>query len=311
MKNTKFQSFLKGLFKNDDTRFMLSCGFKFMGIFFFISFFSFFIVWILLKLNNIYFESYGFFTSNEMKEAFFDNALEIFYLQLPYIFGLLIVLFFTGIYVGKILLRPFEMIGRHALAKTEGTSDYYNPDLFSDYKLLTRFSEFFFRYLDERMAEKKLKPNTVPTHYTKIRGPQFEKVFFFHFSLFILLIVIVSGFLSVFIISEMQAQMVNLSIETISEKSKSVGYFLTQQSQLIQPIAIFSVGILSIAYVMLGFHLYGKVSGAVFGFFATMRAFMKGNFKARVHLIGYAQIRPHGRALNKYLDYIERECVKE
>ena len=38
---------------------------------------------------------------------------------------------------------------------------------------------------------------------------------------------------------------------------------------------------------------------------------MKGNYKARVHLIGYAQIRPHGRALNKYLDHVERECSKD
>ena len=65
------------------------------------------------------------------------------------------------------------------------------------------------------------------------------------------------------------------------------------------------------SYLTLAFHLYGKVSGAVFAFFSTMRSFMKGNRKARVHLIGYAQIRPHGRSFNKYLDYIERLCEND
>lgn len=310
MKNPFSKRILKNLFKQDDSRFVLSCGLKFMGIFLFTSTLSFFIVWALLKINNLYFESYGFISSVELKEAFFDNALKIFYQQLPFIFGLLIVLFFTGLYIGKVLLRPFEMIGSYSLAKTDGHEDIYNPDIFSDYKLLTRFSEFFFRYLDECMKEKKLKSNTIPSIYAKIRGPQFEKVFFFHFSLIILLIVIVSASFSIYLTSETLGQLVNLSITTIAKESKSVAYFLTQQSQLIQPISIFSVSLIVVGYIMLGFHLYGKVSGAIFGFFATMRSFMKGNFKARVHLIGYAQIRPHGRALNKYLDHIERECAK-
>ena len=34
---------------------------------------------------------------------------------------------------------------------------------------------------------------------------------------------------------------------------------------------------------------------------------MKGNYQARVHLIGFNHIRAHGRALNKYLDYICKE----
>ncbi|MBC75544.1 MAG: hypothetical protein CME64_05955 [Halobacteriovoraceae bacterium] len=57
--------------------------------------------------------------------------------------------------------------------------------------------------------------------------------------------------------------------------------------------------------MFLSTHLYGKVNGAVFGFFSTMRAFMKGDHKARVHLLGYNHIRPFGRAFNQYLKWVE------
>lgn len=297
-------------FKQDDSRFILACGIKFSGIYLVISFFTFYVMWLLLSLNHIYFQSYGFIVSDDLTEAFFDNALSIFYNQLPAIFGFVVALFFAGLYLGKILLRPFEVIGQYSIDRTEGKQETYNPDLFSDYKLLTRFSEFFFRYLDDCQKSEELSPNTIPPNFAKIRGPQFEKVFFFHFILLIILLGIISGMMVIYFTTEVHSQLVNLSLSTIAKESKTVGYFLTNQNKLLPSITIVSVIALAIGYIALSFHLYGKVSGAIFGFFATMRSFMKGNYSARVHLIGYAQIRPHGRALNKYLDHIERVCAK-
>jgi hypothetical protein len=57
-------------------------------------------------------------------------------------------------------------------------------------------------------------------------------------------------------------------------------------------------------------HLYGKVSGAAFGIFSTMRSFMKGDHFSRVHLVGYAHIRDNTRKLNKYLDFAQNNFEK-
>ena len=59
-------------------------------------------------------------------------------------------------------------------------------------------------------------------------------------------------------------------------------------------------------YLGLSFHLYAKVSAPAFAIFATMRSFLKGNTKARVHLIGNYYARPETKKLNQYLDYIEK-----
>ena len=71
------------------------------------------------------------------------------------------------------------------------------------------------------------------------------------------------------------------------------------------------VVLVAVSYSGLTIHLYQKVSGAAFGFFSTMRSFAKGNYNTRVHLIGYTHIRQHGRALNKYLDFIQKKIAPQ
>jgi hypothetical protein len=299
---------LNKLFQEEDSRFLLMCGFKFSGIYLLISFLMYYLLWIVLSLNNIYFESRGFLASTGMKTAFFDNALQVVYNFAPQIMLFYIILFFMGIYIGRILLRPFEMIGRYAQDKLDGGHVEFIPDTFSDYKLMTRFAEFFFRYLDESLSNKKLLPNTIPTTYSKIHSPVFERVFFFHFFLFIGIVSIIACSSMFYIGSEIHTELVDLALRSLSNDTGKIGYFFNEQKFIFDSISYVSFGVILVGYFMLSLHLYSKVSGAIFGFFTTMRSFMKGNTKARIHLLGYTHVRPHSRLFNKYLDFVEREC---
>lgn len=298
------------LFKQDDTRFLIACGLKFSGIYFLSTLFISFLLWIIISLNGVYFESKVLGTTSALRETFLDNALGVFYAELPGIFAGLVVLFFAGAYIGKVLLRPFELIGKYCTEKLEGnTSAVYNPDIFSDYKLMTRFSEFFFIYIEQSLKDGKLVPNTIPLNYTKIRTPPFERVFFFHFLFLVAVLATATGFYIAYHSFAISEEILDLSLSLIAQKDITVGYFIKNQAYIYESIVVASCLIVVVGYVALCFHLYSKVSGAIFGFFSTMRSFMKGNFSARVHLIGYAHIRPHGRAMNKFLDHIERECT--
>ena len=155
-----------------------------------------------------------------------------------------------------------------------------------------------------------MKPNTIPENFAKIRKPKFEKVFFFHFFLYIAIVAIITTIMSVHLTTTIQEQIANLSISSLSTDKSAIAYFLNNQSEVFQSVIYLTVILFTVSYMMLSFHLYSKVSGAIFGFFATMRSFMRGNSSARVHLVGYAMIRPHSRSLNKYLDQVERECAK-
>jgi len=297
------------LFKSEDSRFLLGCGLKFSAIFFLACCLIYYVVWLLISINSIYFETIQSGVNTELRQAFIDNSLDVALLKLPYISLFLVFLFFLGIYLGKLLLRPFEVLGKYSSDQVDNKKNEYFPDLFSDYKLLTRFSEFFFRYIDECVKNKALKPNTVPPVYAKIHSPPFERVFFFHFMLLTVIILIVTGFFVTYLTTELSSSLVDVGVKLIGTKSNLVGQFLLNQYAVFESVIYLSMGVMAIGYFILSFHLYSKVSGGIFAFFSTMRSFMKGNYKARVHLIGYSHIRPHGRAFNKYLDLVEKMCT--
>jgi signal transduction histidine kinase len=104
--------------------------------------------------------------------------------------------------------------------------------------------------------------------------------------------------------------MIELAGKTLKGQ-KTVSLFLGEQNFILDDIVTLTLIMTAIFYVILGFHLYAKVSGAAFGIFSTMRAFMKGNHFSRVHLVGYAHIRDSTRKLNKFLDYIQNTLNKE
>lgn len=299
------------LFKEEDSRFLLACGLKFSGIYLIIAALLYYVMWVVLSINNFYFESRGFLSDIDMRIAFFDNALQVVYAQAPSIMLFFILLFAIGVYIGKMLLRPFQTIGRYCDAKVAGDIVAFTPDTFSDYKLMTRFADFFFHYLDRAYKEKKIEINAIPSNFRKIHSPVFERVFFFHFSLFIGIIGIIACSFTYFLCTEVHSELVNLAIGSIEADTGKIGYFLKEQQFVFDSMTIMAFIVIVFSYTILSLHLYSKVSGPIFGFFTTMRSFMKGNSKARIHLLGYTHVRPHSRSFNKYLDFIERECSRD
>jgi hypothetical protein len=128
-----------------------------------------------------------------------------------------------------------------------------------------------------------------------------------------ILLVMISICSALFIIDNTTStftSMVELATRTLKDQ-KSAGSFLTQELQILDDVGGLTVTLITFFYVLFGMHLYSKVSGAAFGIFSTMRAFMKGNYSSRVHLVGYAYLRDHTRKLNKYLEYIQNNLVKQ
>lgn len=298
-------------FQNEDSKFILATALKVAGVFIVLSFFMAYLIWIILSVNNVFFESQGKFVFHEFRQAYFDYILSTSLNYLPYYLFLVVVIFFIGVYLGILLLRPFSIIGDYCRRKVEGENIVYNPDLFSDYKLLTRFSELFFTYINECERQKALTPNVIPPQYQKIKKPIFERVFFFHFMLFIIFIMLVSSMAVTITTYEIQANIFNLAVDSLKTGNKSVIYFFRNQEYIFESFIWVLNCLIVIIYTALGFHLYKKVSGAIFAFFTTMKQFMKGNYKARVHLLEYKHIRPYSISFNKYLDHVERVLEKK
>lgn len=299
---------LRKLFKNEDTRFIMFVGLKVSGISLGISLFVYYFLFQVSRLNYAFFQSQGFPVQDE--SLFFDyiagEALE----NAPILFAFHVFLFFIGTYVGWLILRPFRVIGEYCEQVLENPNVVYKTDEFSNYKLLTRFSEFFFEFLREARRKGEITSNSIPPQYSKIHKPVVDWVFLLHFGI---LLVIISICSSVFIIdnsSILFRDMTELAMKTLQD-TPAVRKFLTRQLFVLDELVFMTISLTTFFYILLGLHLYGMVSGAAFGIFSTMRAFMKGNYFSRVHLVGYAYIRDYTRKLNKYLDYLENNLIKD
>ncbi len=304
----KLKEMLNRLFKSDDTKFVVLTGIKVSSISLLINFIIYTCLFEVMRLNYVFFRSQGF-PDFQDDQVFFNyitsEALE----NLPVLFLFHIFLFFIGTYLGWLILRPFRMIGDYCEEIIENPEAIYMVDEFSTYKLLTRFSEFFFEFLRDSREKKQLPTNTVPPQFSKIHQPVTDRVFMLHFGLLLVIIAISS---SVFIIENGSAvfhSMIELASKTLTS-SKDVNRFLNAQDFVMDDLISLTIFLITTLYLGLGVHLYGKVSGAAFGIFSTMRSFMKGDHFSRVHLVGYAHIRDNTRKLNKYLDFAQNNFEK-
>ncbi len=299
---------IRRAFRNEDSRFIIFVGLKVSSISFFVTLSVYYFLLQVSRLNYAFFEAQGFPLRDE--GLFFDYILGEALENAPILFAFHVFLFFIGTYVGWLILRPFRVIGEYCDQVIENPNTIYKIDEFSHYKLLTRFSEFFFEFLREARRKGEISTNSIPPQYSKIHKPVPDYVFILHFGI---LLVIISICSCVFIIdnsSILFQDMTDLAMKTLKDP-KVVGKFFSNQMFIQDELVFMTVTLTAIFYIMLGFHLYSKVSGAAFGIFSTMRAFMKGNHFSRVHLVGYAYIREYTRKLNKYLDYLENNLNKD
>jgi len=299
----------KRLFKEEDTRFFMGVGFKVAGISFLVNCIVFYQIFHVIRLN------YGFFLAHGLTDALdlstFNSyisaeAMEI----LPIMFIFHICLFFIGVYVGWLILRPFREIGEYCERALENPNTPYNVDEFSNFRLLTGFSAFFFEFLRDSRKKGELPEQSIPPQYSKIHAPRMDLIYILHFGLLLLIISICSA---VFIIETSDGifqSMIKLAEKTLNQP-EIVNTYFSYQSFILEELVVLTVFFIGLAYTLLGLHLYDRVSGAAFGIFSTMRAFMKGAHFSRVHLVGYSYIRNNTRKLNKYLDYVQRNLEKD
>jgi len=309
----KFQNLYKGplkkVFKTEDSKFIALVGLKVTGISFAITIFVHWFIFEIMRLNFVFFKAHGlpmYFGG----ESFFDILIEEALGNLTSLFLFHIFLFFIGAYVGWLILRPFRLLGEYAEKVMDNPNAIYQVEQFSTYSLLTRFSEFFFDYLRESRKRNELISHSIPPQYSRIHKPVFDKVFMLHFGILLVIISIASAFFIIENASAIYSSMVELATRTL-DNQKSVSRFFSAQIFILDDIVALTISLISLCYILLGFHLYAKVSGAAFGIFSTMRAFMKGNYSSRVHLLGFAHIREYTRKLNKYLDHIQNNFTKE
>ena len=309
----KIKALVMNRYNDDEFMFKLLTGLKFVCISLVFTISVLIFTYLLLRIDLIYFVAHGFPGAIEFQDAFYDFVYSSLIDEIPYLIIAMLFIFWLGYYTSAIMIRPFKTIGKYCEERLSNETNYYSPDYFSDLKLLTSFSIYFFSHIDEAKKRGKLSKIDVPQDYTRIHKPVFEKNFFFNY-IFIIVIFALLSSVGIFVINNViREQIFELSRKFLTSNaligSKGIRYFLEEQFSVANIGVYFFLTMHILAYCLFGVHLYGKISGPAFAIFATMRSFLKGNYHNRVHLIGHYYLRNDCRKINKYLDHIQKNLT--
>ena len=296
------------ILSDEEKQFKIGMGFKFLGVSFVCTLSVLLFTYLLIRIDLIFFVANGFPGALEFQDAFFDYVYSSIYERLLWVLSAGCFTFALGYYISGVMLRPFKVIGQYCEDKMSDKKNYYTPDFFSDLKLLTSFSVFFFSKVDEASIKGKLSVSDVPAHFTRIHKPMFEASFFFNYLLIIAIFALMSSVGIVILNIEIRDQIYELARKFLANNHQ-VNYFLDEQFIIADIAVYFFIVLHLVLYFFLGVHLYAKVATPAFAVFATMRSYLKGNYHNRVHLIGYYYLRHDCRKINKYLEHVQKNLT--
>lgn len=296
------------LLNDDEFMFKVGMGLKFLVVSVFCLLSVLLFTYLLIRIDLIFFVAHGFPGADAFQNAFYDYIYSSFTDEIIWIIMGGIFTFGLGYYLSSIMIRPFKVIGEYCEDKMNNKNNFYAPDFFSDLKLLTSFSVFFFTKIDESVIRGKLTQVEVPVQFTRIHKPNFEKNFFFNYLFVIVIFALLSTLGIVLLNMEIRDHIFELSRKFLSG-NQQITYFLDEQFVIADIAVYFFTGLHLILYFLLGVHLYQKVATPAFAVFATMRSFLRGNHHSRVHLIGYYYLRSDCRKINKYLEHVQKNLT--
>jgi hypothetical protein len=265
---------------------------------------------IIVDLNSIYVYTLtksrlGTIESTAFSESFFDYLMGDNVATLIPLGLVLIGLFFVGIYVSNLLVRPLRQVASFCDESVKDVKKEYEPDYINIYRYFSGFCEFFFVSLSLPKREETKKGVHIARYYHKINGPMNDWLFIVYFTLLMILVSGISCYTVVVFNDSLYQSLIKFVIDYAQIDSSMSLQLLQYQSKLLYslylPVMVLSI----ILNFILATYMYSKVSGASYSVFSTMRAFIKGNHGVRVSLSGFNVVKSYTRAINKYLDHVE------
>lgn len=291
-------------FRDDAAQYRFSVALRMVGNLLLTIVFCAFLLHLFIKINILYFEANGFPRLDVMREAFMDYVYGQASSHILFLVGFLLFYFFLGIYIAELTMRPFRLVADHCQAMIDKKDVSYNPGFYSDLQLMTNFCDFFFNASKTMEMNKDLIPVSIPERYKNIHRPVFERSFYLHYSTFIMISSLITVTALFFIASDMYESVITLAVSYLKQKNLSDSFLVGQAELYTSAITIALIVHFFLAF-LLTIRIHSQVATPAFAIFSTLRSYLKGQYHARVHLIGSYFLRPECRVLNQYLDYLE------
>ncbi len=225
-------------------------------------------IWLIMVMNHSFFVANGFPLSDESLSDFFNYVFQSQIEYIPYIGIFLIVVFFVGVLVSHIILRPFHQLTKMCNELKEGSGIKTKISGLEKQQLLIKIGFFLG---DIVKAKKQNTEVHVPDDLKKVTSPIMDKVFYFQF-LCVMFIISFITITSLYIFTYQLFDSVVVSgIAMLKSSSSAAGikgmtYFFNSQESLINYVIMIPSVISILLYLIIARMLIQNIQGVTYAY---------------------------------------------
>ncbi len=264
-------------------------------------------VWLLVVFNHSYFIANGFPMMDQSRETFVYYILESQMEYLPYVGLFFVVVFFLGVFLAYVVLRPFNQImymceGLLAFSDTPVKVDGLNRQ-----KIILKLGQFLYDYHNAKKDH--TAAAQLPKDLEDIKGPALDKVFYFQFICIILILTAITVYSVTLFTGQLHDSIIETAI-TALKAPKGMALFLSSQKDIIDLIIYVPCVISCVLYALIGHVIISRIQGVTYAYVRDIKEVAKGNTSRRVMSRLEDPGHQAAESINKVLDYLHPETAR-
>lgn len=266
------------IFKSQDSRYTLKTAFLLTSVPLLMLGIIAYSTWLLLVINHSYFVASGLSLGEDSLETFFYHLLQSQIDYLPYLGGFFILVFFLGIFIAYITLRPFNQVSKicHDLIEYEESDEVISG--LNRKKQIIRLGQFIKSYYAGSLRGRKVK---FPDDLERVKTPTSDYVFYFQFASLVLILLGITIFFIMAFSTHIQESMVESALTLLKDQRRMDNFFRSQEGVYTLMTIVPSV-VAFILYAVIAKVTISKIEGVTFGYLRDLRDFARGKVDKRL-----------------------------
>jgi hypothetical protein len=289
---------MNGLFQSQDTKFTLKTALLITLVPALMLGLIVYSVWLLLSMNHSYFLANGFPLDSLTLEDFMSYLLESQLDYLPYLGLFFISVFFIGMFLAYLILRPFYQLMEMCQEIKNAKGERIKIIGLGNRKLLIKVGNFLCQYAD---AQKNKKEIDVPAELKKVDGPAMDFVFYFQFFCIMSILTAITV-TSIYVFTHQLHDSIIQAAFNILKAPKGMALFLSSQERVFELIVLVPSLISVVMYGFIARLIISRIQGVTYAYVRDICEVASGNTARRLTPREEDPGRQAAQAVNEVLD---------
>ncbi len=267
------------IFESHDSRYMIKSAFLITFVPLLMLALICYSLWLLMAINYSYFKAAGLEIAEPAQETFLLYILKSQIDYWPYLGLFFVVVFFLGLFMAYLVLRPFNQIQKMCQDILEGKAHKESLEGLNSQKMMIKLGHFLVDFVAARKSGKSIP---VPDSLEKVNGPTMDWVFYFQFLCLMVILTVVTVTSINFFTAQLFEDITQVALGFFRKPPKGIETFLLSQSEIINLIILVPSLISCILYAFIARVLITKVEGVTYAYIRDVREVAHGQIVRRL-----------------------------